>query len=242
MCAVKRIFRGFLITSTFFMSLAFSANASYSDYVNSPMTDHVRHFEKFFQFYTPDHFVELGLGTGTQYFLGKCKKVVSIELAVDANSVAWLKKCQSYYKNNNRWSCYNLDLQNQQILMNGQVAAHQKDDPTKIEGYLQEVDALTEEILSISQSALLTSQIDIIFVDCGFAPRADLVNSLFNKVPIIVAHDTNLSNRFAHGYGWTRIQHPRNYSKVHFSEGQGLTFYIHESKKELIEALRSLTP
>jgi glycosyltransferase involved in cell wall biosynthesis len=64
--------------------------------------------------------------------------------------------------------------------------------------------------------------------------RGDLVNELFDRVPVIIAPLAGCQHA---EYGWWKIQMPSNYQKFHFSEGNGLTVWVRCDQEDVIQAL-----
>jgi predicted O-methyltransferase YrrM len=62
-------------------------------------------------------------------------------------------------------------------------------------------------------------QCDLAFVDGHEESRADVVNYMFQKAKIIVAHDYNKTNY----YNWNRVKLPENYTQVIFGVGKRST-------------------
>ncbi|MCH9617433.1 MAG: hypothetical protein SP4CHLAM5_07220 [Chlamydiia bacterium] len=200
------------------------------------MTDHVEPFSKFFMLYKPKNIVELGLGFGTVNFIRNCDKVLSLELVVPRFGMKWFNECTQCYKDFDTWQGSTIDICENLVLLEGQRVSYLFENPSKIDFYLEEINNLSNLILG-KGNMLLSEEIEVIFIDSGFICRADLVNAFFGKVPIIVAHDTNSTNGFYKGYGYSRITVPEDYERIHFSKGQGTTFFIRKDYQNLIHSL-----
>ncbi len=202
----------------------------------SPWTDHVRHFEKLFKSIKIHSFLEFGLGEGTKYFLDHCDEVTSIDLIPDNNrkvknvNTAWHQQCINLYKDYPNWDSqlyYCSDL-----LSQADEISNSRCDPEQfIPDYLLEIKAICDQFI--------TKTYDVIFVDPGVVVRADIVNELFGRTDIIVAHDywEPKPNTYEGPYGWNKINTPSNYEKIFFPSGSGTVFWINKDRVELINAL-----
>lgn len=204
---------------------------TYETLANSGWTDHVQAFQKLFQMQKVGSFLEFGMGLGTKFFLENCSHVTSIDLTIKKrypNILDWHFDCLDLYRSYNNWSpalkCFS-NLVNQ-----ADALAEKGIDPATSNGnYLVEINQFLDEIFS-------ENQYDVAFVDPGFLLRGDLVNSLFGRVDIIAAHDTNFLNDV---YGWSKIKTPENYEKIVFAHGSGTTFWIIKTRKFLIDQLKN---
>ena len=87
-----------------------------------------------------------------------------------------------------------------------------------------------------------SNKIDVGFVDAGVCIRGDLVQTLFNKVPVITAHDI-APKEIRHlddVYGYGRIRVPENYIEIYIPFGMGTAFWVKNEAKyfELIKDLQ----
>ncbi|HSW85929.1 MAG TPA: hypothetical protein VLG49_00355 [Rhabdochlamydiaceae bacterium] len=210
----------------FLFSVEFD-DLTYDFLLSNPYTDHVQHFQKLFQQTKITSFLEFGIGYGTKYFLDHCQKVTSCEIIFQNQTSLWFYHSVDLFQRCSNWK---------PILMHGGTALqnanefciHNHKDPALYEpAYLLDLKSICNELFK-------DNQFDVAFVDPGFHMRGDLVNELFDRVPIIVAHDTNYVPEL---YGWNKIQMPSNYKKVVFTEGQGITFWIQNNRPELIAEL-----
>ena len=140
-------------------------------------TDHVQHFQKFFQEVKIDSFLEFGLGLGTKYFLGKCRQVTSCEIILPDQTDDWFRETQNLFKNYSNWTPQL--IRGSEHLRKANLMSIDRKDPALYDGsYLLELKELCDEIFK-------NRSFDIAFVDPGFHMRGDLVNELFDRVPII---------------------------------------------------------
>ncbi|HNA62153.1 MAG TPA: hypothetical protein PKW79_03660 [Rhabdochlamydiaceae bacterium] len=202
----------------------------------SGYSDHISHFKEIFSQTKVRTFLEFGLGLSTKYFLDNSRKVISVEFITHGYGPEYYKKCvqffnQAYnwipiaffsgYKGDTDWAPYKY-LGSEAVY---KAAAYQcgthKNYALIDDFYLIELDAFVKNLQKYHQ-------IDIAFVDPGIYLRGDLVQILFGKVPIIVAHDTYCR---ALGdkddvYGYSRIVTPDHYEEIFLPYGVGTTVWV----------------
>lgn len=208
---------------------------SYESLAADLWTDHVRSFQQLFKIQKINSFLEFGVGKGTKFFLDNCQSVTSIELVVESRQKdvePWYEKCCDFFKNYTNWNpsmhvfSSNFDQADQR--------AHEQLDPEEIDGaYLTEINLLCDQIFQ-------SQKFDLAFVDPGIHIRGDIVNALFDRVDIIVAHDTACT--LHQMFGYYKVRSPNNYVKLVSKYGSGTTFWIKKDKIELIQKLRMLLP
>lgn len=204
-------------------------------------TEHIRHFKIIFNQMKVRTFLEFGVGFSTKYFLDNSDRVISVEFITHGTGPEWLIYCMQIFKDYRSWvpmayiSGYNEDTKWARYLYNGldsvfQAASYQ---PVHLQSY-KEIDASFIEDLDrfiLQQTA--GSNVDIAFVDAGVCLRGDLVQTLFNKVPIIVAHDfgPKESIQLNDIYGYGRIIVPDNYVEIVVPFGMGTAFWVVKDEK-----------
>ena len=209
-----------------FLSSAFLSPNSY--------TDHLPIFKKIMDSYAINSFLEFGLGDATAFFLDNCNYVMSIEMVSEKNkhvAVGWFNQCVKRFESFNNWHALFYDC-NKPLSAAENLIYQQRDPVAASLDYLA-------EIADLVNSVFTDQQFDIAFVDPGIHLRGEIVNALFGKVKIIVAHDTNaqfLSHKVY--YGWHKINSPDNYEKIEFKKGCGTTVWIDKELKNLIQALK----
>jgi len=197
---------------------------TYDKLVVHPGTDHVQHFKKLFSQKRFKNVLEFGMGYGTKYLIDNCDKITSIEFVLTKEHLEWFKICENLYKNYNSWEIKKLETP--QSLIDADFEARRKDGH-EVFSYLKDLKRIVYENVS-------NNTYDLIFVDTGFHPRADIINLLFGRTKVIVAHDTNArSGR----YGWRRIHVPTDYVQVDMKEGSGVSVWIHKSENDLVKAI-----
>ncbi len=213
-------------------------------------TDHVSHFREVFKNLKVRAFLEFGMGYSTKYFLDHCNKVISVEFVTPGCGPEWFKKCLKLYRDCSNWipiaffTGQLTDVQWAQYKYFGsesvykaasyQSATH-KNYALIDDFYLKELDAF---IYRLSQS----NHIDVAFVDAGIYLRGDLVQLLFGKVPVILAHDTYVRALCQKGdvYGYSRIVTPEDYEEIFIPHGCGTTLWVVKNEKfaQFAEALK----
>ncbi len=208
------------------------SDLTYEKLVASGYTDHVQHFQKLFQHHKVRSFIEFGLGYGTKYFLDNCEQVTSVEILLPSQSRYWADHTISLLQGYTNWTPIVRNGSQNLQTANSLAAVEYKDPALYDSSYLLELKEICNELFR-------DKEYEVAFVDPGFHMRGDLVNELFDRVPIIVAHDTN----YAHlQYGWNKIYTPSNYVKIVCTEGSGTTFWIRTDEPDLIRALGGIVP
>ncbi len=217
--------KNYFVIYFLFLSFSFLSPNAY--------TDHLPIFKKIIASYPINSFLEFGLGDATAFFLDNCGSVMSIEIITKKNEVAakaWFNRCLKRFKAYNNWNA--LLYHCNKPINEAEALIYQVKDPV-----IASLDYLAE-IADLVNSIFVDQQFDIAFVDPGIHLRGEIVNALFGKVKIIVAHDTNTQFP-AHKvyYGWNKINFPDNYEKIEFKKGSGTTVWIDKELKNLIHAL-----
>jgi hypothetical protein len=199
-------------------------------------TDHVSHFKRIFSQYKVRTFFEFGLGYSTKYFLDQCEKVISVEFVTLGYGPEWLQKTMRLYRDRTNWipisyfTGYqgNTHWASYKYMGSDSVynaAAHQcltHQSYTSIDRhYLTELNDFIQSLVELHP-------IDIVFVDSALMIRGELVQLLFGKIPVIVAHDTKFraDTVIDDPYGYTRIITPKNYEEIYIPKGLGTTVWI----------------
>ena len=181
---------------------------------NDPHTDHVQHFQKLFQRTQIHSFLEFGLGYGTKYFLDNCEEVTSCEIILPNQTTEWFDHSTDLFQEYSNWIPI-LKRGSPALQYANTLCLRDSKDPALYDAtYLLELKEICDEIFK-------DKQFEVAFVDPGFHMRGDLINELFDRVPIIIAHDTNIAPE---KYGWRKVHTPSNYEKIVFTQGQGVIF------------------
>lgn len=211
--------------------------------------DHIPHIQKIFENYKVKTLLEFGLGYSTKYFLDACTKVISVEFVTKGVGPGWIKNCLSLYQSYSNWvpvayfSNYPGDFG---------WAPYKFFGTTKFyEAELQYVPSLVippdngylTELRTFIGNLTKYNKIDVAFVDPSTLLRGPIVQLLFDKAPIILAHDTNSSYtnpNAADIYGYRRVDVPENYEVISIRKGVGTLLWIKKTDetKALIEVMK----
>lgn len=208
-------------------------------------TDHIQHFRKMFAACDIPMrcFLEWGCGLSTKIFLDNSEHVVSVEFVETDSKVAsgWFRRCQELFAAVTNWTAI-LEISSRAVWKANAYQTSQHRDYALIDpSYLHELDAY---IKRLQQQHDLT----VSFVDSGIYIRGDLVElSLQNKIPIVVAHDTQnaytdatcteLSYTGVNQYGWFKVKPHEDYERIFVPKGAGTTFWVRRDLPRLIAAL-----
>jgi hypothetical protein len=214
----------------------------------SAVTNHIPHFKKIFKLLKVKNFLEFGMGFSTKYFLDNCNKVISVEFITDGCGPEWIKKYLDLYKNYSNWipigyfSAYQGDT-------NWVKAKYLASEALAKAGYYQTVnhknyalinDFYLVELNSFIVNLLKSHKVDVAFADPGTSLRGDVVQLLFNKVPVIAAHNTHCRHigQKDDVFGYSRIITPENYEEIYISDGFTVWVIKNEKFTTFIEQLK----
>ena len=216
-------------------------------------TEHVSHIKRIFSKMKIRTFLEFGVGFSTKYFIDNCDKVISVEFVTPGSGPEWLKYCIDLYRDYKTWTpiAYftgnGLDTSWAPHKYMGaesvyQAAAYQ---PVYYKSYALIDPSFLDDLKSFVEQQVAVNPIDMAFVDSGICIRGDLVQVLFNNVPIIAAHDIAPKNRrhLDDVYGYGRIVVPENYEEIHVPFGMGTAFWVKKEAQytKVIEELKRYT-
>ncbi len=221
----------------------------------SAPTDYVPIFKKIFKQMKVKTLLEFGVSFSTKYFLDSCRKVISTEMITHGygpdNFKKFLNTYQDYsnwiplayfsgYLGDPSWAPYkHLGSESVYKAASYQTATH-KNYALLDDFYVMELNAFIKNLVRFHS-------IDVAFVNpTGVYLRGDLVQLLFGKVPVIVAHDTAFRNTNEHSdikddlLGYLRVVVPEDYEEIYFPTGGGTSVWIikNDDKKELIQSLK----
>lgn len=216
---------------------------------SSHYTEHVAHIKRVFRKLHINTFMEFGVGFSTKFFMDHVDKVISVEFVTPGTGPEWMKYCLDLYRDCKKWmpityfSGKDLDTKwapNKYMGVESvfKAAAYQ---PVNLKSYAFIDPSFLDDLTRFVDKQVAENKIDMAFVDCGICIRGYLVQVLFNKVPIIAAHDVSpLETRVLNDvYGYGRIQVPDNYIEIFISYGMGTSFWI-ENREEYAEIIQDL--
>jgi hypothetical protein len=175
--------------------------------------------------------IEFGLGEGTLSFLNQLDKVTSVEIYTRDKRLAerlkiadesWAAKCTEKFKRYKNWNLVMYEMKQPiieaELDVTGVGGAVRRGDNPRSDAYKLELLALF--------NTLGLEQYDYGFVDAGIHLRGDLVNLLFQQLPIIGAHDWNDKAI----YGYKRVITPGNYNEENGGGSKaGVHFWIKQA-------------
>lgn len=214
-------------------------------------THHVALFKKLFQNTKVKTLLEFGLGYPTKYFLDNCNKVISVDIITHGYGPNIMQKFLSIYSDYSNWipiaffSGYTgsdyawapyKHLGSEAIYKaTSYQHAHHKN-YAKIDDFYQ------IELGAFSNNLLKYNKVDVVFVGHAIFLRAEIVQHMFGRVPIIVAHNTNCRQQKNEDdlYGLVRVVTPDTYEEIYFPLDGGTTAWIikKEETTRLIETLK----
>jgi len=216
----------FLLLHTHTLAAIELQELTYDKLLTNQYTDHVQHLKKLFDMVKIKSVLEFGCGYGTKYLLDNCTQVTSVEIVLPDQTNEWFLQTKQLFSGYNNWMPLikygNINLQKANLF-----CIRERKDPALRDGYY------LLELKNICDELFTQNTYEMAFVDPGFHMRGDLVNELFDRVSIIVAHDTSYGHD---AYGWRKIYTPSNYTKISFTTGCGVTFWIRNDRKDLLLA------
>lgn len=213
--------------------------------------DYLPIFRTVFEKFKVRTLLQFGVGDMTKYFLDHSTKVISIEFVTPGYGPIWIQRYLDFYRNFSNWipivyfSSYQGDpawapfkyLGSEHLYkaVSYQCSTH-KDYSLNDPFYRIELEAFIGNLAKYNH-------IDVAFVEPPAYIRGDLVQILFGKVPVILAHDTAVREQEIENdvYGYSRISTPDEYEEIFFPEGSGTTAWILKNGKyhKLIELLKT---
>ena len=216
----------------------------------SGYTEHVAHFKALFSCTKVRTFLEFGLGFSTKYFIDNSEKVISVEFITPGSGPDWIKYCLSLYRNCDNWkpiayfSGKGLDTSWAPYKYMGLESVYKAADYHCAchKSYAAIDSSYLSDLSAFVRRQVKENQVDVAFVDSGLIIRGDLVQTLFNKVPLIVAHDVAplVRREQADVYGYGRVAVPDNYVEVYVAKGKGTAFWVKndDDHQEVIRVLQ----
>ncbi|MGB7978585.1 MAG: hypothetical protein WCF19_05440 [Chlamydiales bacterium] len=214
-------------------------------------TEHILVFQKIFELIRVKTLMEFGLGYPTKYFLEHCNKVISVDIITHGYGPGIMQKFLKLYADYSNWipisffSGYlgwdyswapykHLGSEAVYKATSYQHAYH-KHYANIDDFYLVELNAFIANLVKYNKA-------EVAFIGHAIFLRGDLVELFFNKVPIIVAHNTR--DRWLgvpeDTYGLTRVAAPDNYEEIYFPTQGGTTAWVQKKERytKFIEELK----
>ena len=205
-------------------------------------SDHTSCFKIVFNQLKVKTFLEFGSGIWTKYFLDSSKRVLSVEFVTPGNSPDELRSYLNLFNGIANWipvayfSNYQGDMSwaPYRYLGSESICRAASFQSVTRRNFANIDDSYITELNTFISNLAKANQIDIAFVNpSGICLRGDLVQLLFGKSPIIVAHDTN--SRYSgvknDSFGYTRVATPEDYEEIYIPTGMGTTVWISKNDK-----------
>lgn len=199
-------------------------------------TDYVPHLKKIFKSMKVKTLLEFGVGYPTKYLLDSCKKVISVEVVTHGCGPQNIQRFLNFYqdfsnwvplvyftgfKGDTDWAPYKyLGSEHVYKAVSYQTITHKN--------YALIDDFYVLELNSFISNLVKCYNINIALVDPSFFLRGDLIQLMFDKIPVIVAHDTNVRTQVGYDdvYGYSRLVTPENYEEIYIPTGAGTTIWV----------------
>lgn len=217
--------------------------------IETGQCDHIAHIKQIFETYKVKVLLEFGLGYSTKFFLDNCTKVISVEFVTGGLRPDWMKYCLDLYRGYSNWipvayfSNYANDFAWAPYKYFGTAKLYEAEKFYAATGQVPESDDYIAELKTFIGNLTKFNKVDLALVDPGLLHRGALVQLLFEKSPIILAHDCYAfaSPGIRDVYGYRKIVAPENYETIFIPKGKGTLLWIKKMDQtvELIEVMKS---
>ena len=211
--------------------------------------DHIAHIKKIFETYKVKNLLEFGLGYSTKFFLDNCTKVISVEFVMAGLRPDWMKHCLDLYKGYSNWipvayfSNYSSDFAWAPYKYFATAKLYEAEKSYAATSQVPEDDAYLTELKTFIGNLTKFNKVDLALVDPAILQRGALVQLLFEKSPIILAHDCYswTSSQLPDVYGYRKVTAPENYETIFIPKGKGTLLWIKKTDQtaELIDAMKN---
>lgn len=225
-----------------------SQSSSIGDFTSNPLSNFLICLKK----YKIKAYLEFGTGLGTGYFLEYCNKVISVDFVTPGYGPETIKNYLEVYSKSSNWtpivffSEYEGNTQWAPYKYHGSEHIHKA---ASYQCATHQNYALIDDFYLIELNAFIAklvkyNKFQVGFVNSGLYFRGDLVQLMFGKIPIIIAHDTSCRavGEKNDVYGYSRVVTPDDYEEIFIPYGQGFTVWIQKNDKyiPLIQELKDL--
>lgn len=189
------------------------------------------YMEIIFKNYQVGRMLEFGLGNGTEYLLDHVGALMSVEISLGEFNKEWHDRCVKKYAGYKNWK---------PVYIGAGAGIREGHEKITKSGGLGDYDKHMAELRKVVESCGVGW--DMIFIDPGIGLRGDLVNLVFGRAGVIVAHDSTRDiKRIKAGiYGYDRVVVPGNYEEIHFEDTYcGTTVWVDRMLDGLREALKA---
>lgn len=219
-------------------------------------TSHVICFKEIFENAKIKTFLEFGIGYSTKYFLDSCTRVISVEVVTPGYGPDRMRRFMEFYKNSSNWtpiayfSGFQGDMSWTPYKYMGSESVY-KAASYQCSTWLhyEQIDSsYLKELNDFMGNLTKYNKVDIALVEPILFLRGDFVQTLFDKVPIIVAHNTvSRAKGRENVFGYVRVKTPPHYEEIYLPTKQeneiaGTTIWVLKKPEHeiLIEKLKNL--
>jgi hypothetical protein len=207
---------------------------------NSIYADHPALFNEIFKEMKVRDFLQFGVDDSTKYFLDSCNKVFSVEFVTNGCGPDGIKRCLDLYRKYSNWvpivyfTGYSGETNWAPYKYLGSEAIYKAISYhcATHKHYASIDDLYLHELKSFIGNLARYHKIDIAYVGTTAYIHGDLVQILFDKVPVIVANNTGCRTGGDDLYGYSRVATPDDYEEIAFD---GVTVWV--KQKEELQAL-----
>jgi hypothetical protein len=208
--------------------------------------DYIPHMQKIFDNYKVKTLLEFGLGYSTKYFLDHCTKVISVEFITRSLKPDWIKYCLGLYQDYSNWipvayfSNYPGDFSWAPYKFFGTSKLYEAETQYSPTLQFPTDGAYLTELNTFITNITKYHKIDLVLVDPPTLLRGPLVELLFDKASVIVAHDcySYYTEQITDIYGYRRVKVPDNYETIFINKGKTTLVWIKKSEETLIQLLK----
>ena len=212
-------------------------------------TDEAKHYKTLFTNSRIRGVLEFGLGSHTRDLLNSCNKVISVEFVTHGYGPGAMKQCLADYNSFSNWipivffSGYQGDITWAPYKYSGSEAVYKAASyqSSTHKNYAYVDDFYLLELNAFMVNLLKCHKLDLAVIDGAFVLRGDLVQLLFQKVPMILAINTKAREIDEHNdvYGYWRVITPDNYEEIYFADYETTIWVIKNEKfQDLIQKLQ----
>jgi hypothetical protein len=211
--------------------------------------DHIAHIRKILETTKVKVLLEFGLGYSTKYFLDSCTKIISVEFVMGKNNPEWMKYCLDLFKGYSNWipvayfSNFSHDFSWAPYKYFATNKLFEAEMSYAATGQVPEDNGHVTELKTFIGNLTKFNKIDLALVDPSILERGVLVQLLFEKSPIILAHDcySFFSSDLADTYGYRKVIPPEDYETIFIPKGKGTLLWIQKTDHtaELIRAMKN---
>ncbi len=214
-------------------------------------TQHILVFKKLLENAKIKTLLEFGLGYPTKYFLDHCNKVISVDFITYGYGPEIMRKFLRIYADYSNWipiaffsgfRGWDYDWAPYKHLGSDSVYRATSYQHAYHKHYAKIDDFYLVELEAFIANLLKFHRVDAAFLGHAIFLRGDLLELLFDKVDILIAHNT--CKRELHDmddiYGLSRVIAKENYEEIFFPVEGGTTVWISKKEKygNLIDALQ----